>query len=293
MSHHLDLPSAGGMSEHPVVACYRGLDSADAVELGALLAATLHEPLVLAGAYRYEPVGLSARGLPEPDNARREAATRAALRRARAFAGSDVELREQVVPSLGVADGLTALAVDVDACALVLGRDTEGRVTRSLLPRAPCPVAVAPLSVPLPPVGSLRRIGVAFDGSPAAGLALVGASHLARATGARLVLLSAAPTTEDAAIALDLARQSLGEAPGSPETGVLIGEPTAELTEASGDLDLLACGSRGHSRPLAAILGSVSGHLVAHARCPVLVVPPVVRRSADGPLGTTSAAANA
>ena len=50
-----------GMSEHPVVACYRGRDSAAAVQLGALLAGALDEPLVLAHAYRSEPFALSAR----------------------------------------------------------------------------------------------------------------------------------------------------------------------------------------------------------------------------------------
>ena len=48
------------MTEHPVIACYRGLDSADAVGLGAILARALDEPLVLACAYDYEAVGFSA-----------------------------------------------------------------------------------------------------------------------------------------------------------------------------------------------------------------------------------------
>lgn len=281
------------MSEHPVVACYRGLDSADAVALGALLAGALHEPLVLAGAYRYEPVAFSARALPAADNDRRQAATLAALRRARAFAGTDVEVRERAVPSLDVGDALAALAARVDASVLVLGRDTASHVTRSLVPRAPCPVAVAPLSVPLPQVGRLERIGVAYDDSPTARSALLAATHLTRATGARLVLLTVAPTAERAASVLRLARRSLGDETKACDVEALVGEPSAMLTQASGDLDLLVCGSRGHGRPLAAILGSVSAHLAAHARCPVLIVPPSVGHNAGGPLGTTSAAANA
>ena len=138
------------MSEHPVIAGYRGLDSADAVGLGALLARALGEPLVLASAYRYEPAALSARALPAPDNARRAEAAAIALQRARDFAGPGIDVREAVIPSAGTTDALIALARDRDACMLVLGRDTHGRVTRSLIPRAPCPVAVAPLSVPLP-----------------------------------------------------------------------------------------------------------------------------------------------
>jgi len=280
------------MSEHPIVACYRGLDSADAVQLGALLARALDEPLVIAGAYRYEPIGLSARALPPPHNTRRAAAVQSALHRARALAGPDVDVREQTVASTGVADALIALARDVDACILVVGRDTQGHVTRSLVPRAPCAVAVAPLSVPLPQIGSLERIGVAYDGSPTARSALVAATRLAELTGAGLVLLAAAQTAEHAATWLHDARLSLG-AEVEYQTRALAGDASATLARVTDELDLLVCGSRGRRHPLAAVLGSVSTHLVAHARCPVLVVPPGVERSTTGPLGITSAAASA
>ena len=152
------------MNEHPVIACYRGLDSADAVQFGALMAASLRQPLVLAHAYRYEPAALSARALASPDNARRATAAQAALRRARRFARSDVEVRDRIVASADVGAALTALAREISASLLVLGRDTEGHVTRSLIPRTNCPVAVAPLSAPLPAIPGLRRIGVAYDG---------------------------------------------------------------------------------------------------------------------------------
>lgn len=280
------------MSEHPIVAAYRGLDSADAVQLGAVLAGALGEPLVLAGAYRYEPVGLGASVLPSDDNSRRAAATQTALHRARLFAGDGVEVREQVVAGTGVGDALVALARDVDACILVLGRDTQGHVTRTLIPRAPCPIAVAPLSVPLPPTGGLERIGIAYDGSPTAQWALVAATNLALASGAQLVLLAAGPTSEHATTWLHVARLSLGRKV-DYTTRALVGDATTTLARASADLDLLVCGSRGRGRPTAALLGSVSTHLVAHARSPVLVVPPGMWRSDAGPLGITSAAASA
>ena len=90
-----------------------------------------------------------------------------------------------------------------------------------------------------------------------------------------------------------MARLSL-ESSGVPFTASpLVGEPRSRLTEASADLDLLVCGSRGLGRPVAALLGSVSAHLITQAQCPVLVVPPTVARSDGGPLGITSAAANA
>lgn len=108
------------MSERPVLACYRGLDSADAVQLGAMLARTLGEPLVIANAFRYEPVYSSARALSHADNDRREQAARVALHRARAFAGADVEIREEAVAATGAADALAWLARDLDAQVMVL-----------------------------------------------------------------------------------------------------------------------------------------------------------------------------
>jgi len=280
------------MSGHPVVACYRSLDSADGVQLGASLASALGEPLVLAAAYRYDPVALSARVLPEPENQRRAIAAQMALRRARQFAAADIEIREEIVPATRIVDALIELARDVDACVLVVGRDTAGGVTRSLITRAPCPVAVAPLSVPLPQTGPWRRIGVAYDGSPTAHWALVAATQLAQAIDAQLVLLAAGRTPEHAAAWLHVARLAV-EGKVEHTSRPLVGPAALALDEASGDLDLLVCGSRGHGRAVGAILGSVSAHLIAHARCPVLVVPPVVWESDSGPLGITSAAANA
>lgn len=278
------------MSEHPVIAGYRGLDSADAVGLGALLARALGEPLVLASAYRYEPAALSARALPAPDNARRAAAAAAALERARAFAGPGIEIRDAVVPSAGIGDALVDLARGADACMVVLGRDTQGRITRSLVPRSPCPVAVAPLSVPLPRSAPIGRIGIAFDGSSTARWALVAAARLALALDAELEVLAAAPSAEHAATWLHTARLALEPSAVRFTTTALIGDPKPRLTAATPELDLLVCGTRGHGRPLATILGSVSTHLVTHAQCPVVVVPPSVWRDEDGPLGITSAA---
>ena len=277
-------------SEHPVIAGYRGLDSADAVGLGALLARALGQPLVLASAYRYEPAALSARALPAPDNARRAAAAATALQRARDFAGPGIDVREAVVPSAGTTAALIALARERDACMLVLGRDTRGRVTRSLIPRSPCPVAVAPLSVALPRTAPIGRIGVAFDGSLTARWALVAAIRLALALDAELEILAVGPSTEHAATSVHLARVAVAPTPVRWTSRALVGDPKGELAAATAGLDLLVCGSRGRGRPLATILGSVSTHLVMHAQCPVVVVPPAGWRTEAGPLGITSAA---
>jgi nucleotide-binding universal stress UspA family protein len=278
------------MSEHPVVACYRGLESAGAVQLGAQLARALGEPLVLAAAYPYEPACLSARALPAEDNARRASAAHAALHRARTFAGAGIEVREEVVPADGIAHTLVALARGVDAGMIVVGRDTTGHVMRSLLARAPCLIAVAAQSIPQARTDPLTRIGVAYDGSRTAQCALLAAAQLALAVDARLVLLTAGPTREQAAAWLHVARLSV-QTRADPESRELVGGAPAQLTAASADLDLLVCGSRGRGRALGTVLGSVSAHLVTHAQCPVLVVPPTVVGSDADRLGFISAAA--
>src|SRR3954468_15161797 len=52
------------------------------------------------------------------------------------------------------------------------------------------------------------------------------------------------------------------------------GNPARALLAVSEDADLLVVGSRGHGAFVGALLGSVSHQVVAHARCPVVVVPP-------------------
>lgn len=54
---------------------------------------------------------------------------------------------------------------------------------------------------------------------------------------------------------------------------VVEGHPGAALLRAAEDADLLVVGSRGLSRIVATLLGSVSQHVVTHARCPVVVIP--------------------
>lgn len=54
---------------------------------------------------------------------------------------------------------------------------------------------------------------------------------------------------------------------------VVEGHPAKVLVDMVSDSDLLVIGSRGHGGFAGSLLGSVSHHVVAHARCPVVVVP--------------------
>ena len=51
------------------------------------------------------------------------------------------------------------------------------------------------------------------------------------------------------------------------------GHPAEALISAAADAGLLVVGSRGHGGFVGALLGSVSHHVVAHAKCPVVVIP--------------------
>lgn len=56
------------------------------------------------------------------------------------------------------------------------------------------------------------------------------------------------------------------------ETIVAEGAAAAALLEASEGAEMLVVGSRGHGGFTGMLLGSVSQHVVSHARCPVVVV---------------------
>jgi len=63
-------------------------------------------------------------------------------------------------------------------------------------------------------------------------------------------------------------------APAGVETKLLEGDAEDALVRESADAELLVVGSRGRSGITSALLGSVSRHVVSHARCPVVVVKP-------------------
>ena len=56
------------------------------------------------------------------------------------------------------------------------------------------------------------------------------------------------------------------------QRSVLRGYPVRVLLDAAADADLLVVGSRGRGGMVGILLGSVSQHVVAHARCPVVVM---------------------
>lgn len=131
---------------------------------------------------------------------------------------------------------------------------------------------------------------VGVDGSPSSRRALRWAVDQAAATGKRVVAVQAwqVPTMygtgamvmpgidwgEEARISLEsIVASAVGERPQVPiEQRAAEGHPARVLLKHAQNADLLVVGSRGHGEFVGALLGSVSLHVVAHARCPVVVV---------------------
>jgi nucleotide-binding universal stress UspA family protein len=141
-------------------------------------------------------------------------------------------------------------------------------------------------------------IVVAYDGSKGAKRALEFAAAEAAKHQARLRIVTVwngkapavAALSADAvaSAAVDrprLAAQRLEEAAAfvheaEPDVDVktvaVEGNAAAELVRTTENSRMLVVGSRGHGTVHGLLLGSVSHHCALHARCPVLVVPPLV-----------------
>ena len=219
------------------------------------------------------------------------------------------ELREQGVdgdcrslPGTSAARALHEAAEELGAGLLVVGSSERGGVGRvvpgstaqRLLHGAPCPIAVVPRSWQRG--AGLRTIGVGYVDTAEGHNALDNALALARRSGAKLRVLSAAkerPTTEtygggdaltpaaryeEFTSALRVSAEQAVEAATSGvsdvqiEPDVSVGDPADFLIAASEQLDLLICGSRGYGPARAVLLGGVSRRVVSEARCPVIVL---------------------
>jgi nucleotide-binding universal stress UspA family protein len=227
---------------------------------------------------------------------------------------------EMLVATVPTEDGrdLAELARSERADLIVLGsthRGTVGRVLPGamayrLLGEAPCAVAVAPPGFGRPadgdsgwrPLGGevedagLRVIGVGYDDTPAARVALRAAAEMAVANGATLrvftVALKQANASGEGLGALQpgtptetekLQRALHGAVAGLPAEAralpvFLRGFPAAELLDAAKcGVDLLVLGSEAGGPVRRAFAGSVSSTVLERAACPVLISPSGVR----------------
>jgi nucleotide-binding universal stress UspA family protein len=81
------------------------------------------------------------------------------------------------------------------------------------------------------------------------------------------------PSQRTADDLLQVIKEELGDEPPVPvQPRVKQGRPAKVLIEESADADLLVVGPRGHGGFAGLVLGSVSQHVAAYAKCPVVVV---------------------
>jgi nucleotide-binding universal stress UspA family protein len=66
--------------------------------------------------------------------------------------------------------------------------------------------------------------------------------------------------------------EAVGASPESVTERTVQGHPAQALVDASDGAELLVVGSRGHGGFTGMLLGSVSGQVLAHARCPTVIV---------------------
>lgn len=149
------------------------------------------------------------------------------------------------------------------------------------------------------------RVLICFDGSDGATQAIAASSRVL-GTRSALVLTVAEPpdpwelydpaavlsatVSKLASARLGLEEIALGQATASNQQGVglagaagfsaagevVSGKPAEAICHAAAEsgAELIVMGTRGRSRVQVAVLGSVSAAVIAHATCPVLVIPP-------------------
>lgn len=226
------------------------------------------------------------------------------LERERSDANVVAQVRD--IGSLSVGRGLHQLAEESAADLLVvgscgrglLGRAFMGDDTRASLNGTTCAVAVAPHGH-AGARASIETVGVAYNGTPEAEVALSVARGLAARHGATvraLTVISPAPggvgywEAFDAGLgtAVDTMRQAANDRLQSldgVDGSIAVGVPSEALAAFGAEVDLLVVGSRSYGPVRRMMLGSTSLHLARGARCPLLVLP------RPGPLGREQNAA--
>ncbi len=283
------------MARNIVIAVDTKERTLDALALGRVLTEATRAPAVLVTVFPYIP--LDDPLLPELTAVRDEA--RATLLELGASEGLEVA-EAHVVAGNFAARELQHMTEAPDTGLIVVGSTTRGPIGRllvggvgeRLLAGAACPVAVAPRGYADGRPSRPECIGVGMDASDEARHGLDAAVALARASGARLRVITAfqplvfggvTTTALPSASLNEVMRTDLrasheaaiAEARGSVETAGRFLDGSAEevLVAESEDVDLLVTGSRGYGPLGAVLLGSVTSALFRNARCPVLVTP--------------------
>lgn len=211
---------------------------------------------------------------------------------------------------------IVQLAEKLDAGLVVVGsrglgpirRTVMGSVSGSVVSHAHCPVMVVrgEIRESEPTVGP---IVAAVDGSEEAKLATWAAAELSVGTGSEIHLVLVLPTPTrmyghhfysadmeiqlleraraEAREFLDAQAERVRSGGGRvAQTYLATGRPEEEIVELAEEIDagMIVMGSRGLGGVRRALMGSVSGSVVRHAHCPVLVIREAgTERSKSGP----------
>ena len=265
----------------------------DALALGKQLADATGAALAVAGVFQFDPIW---KGF---DSHFHDAEVEYA-RQIEAAADS-VGAEAEAFPSSSAPRGLHELAEEIDADLILVGSAHHGRVGQAiagstgvaLLHGSPGAVGIAPLGHRDNTSAGIGAIVVGYDGSPESAHALTTACELAKATHAKLKLVTVA---EPPAIGTgkggaggwrelkeaieELMRDRLTEAEETVPEGIDVdptlvsGHPAEELVKiADAPGTILVVGSRGYGPLRRVLLGSVSTALVRSAPCPMIVTP--------------------
>jgi len=262
----------------------------DALELARLTGGEAEASVLVVCVVPYGPLPVDFKALDEDAAAEAEPLLREAKEK---LTGLEVETRAfgggspaGVMTDIAEAEEIDLIVVGSPHRGTI-GRMLIGSVADNLLHGAPSPVVVAPSGYSAEGHEALRKIAVAFDGTPEAKAALHTAEALAaRANASIEVLTVVAPpvaipgVTGYTPVDPPDPDRILTDAVNSVDGGIaatgrrLDGPPASTLAEACDeDVDLLVAGSRRYGPAMRVLLGSVSTQLIHKASCPVLVVP--------------------
>lgn len=290
-------PGLGAHPVHPEVAAgplVVGLDGrehdADVLALARTLQARFGAEVLIAHVIPPPPVAHSS--VDYPLVARRSG--RELLARAAAAPGLHGETR--LLETWPASLALAQLAESQHASAIVvasshrgmIGRVMPGRTATRLTARTPCPVAVAPRGYARAAAAAIPGVGVAYDGSQAADVALAAAIAAAGklAVPLRLYYVIHAVSKDPSwdlfrknirRVAQEVLDRGLQQVPPDvvASATLLEGDVADVLGEASAHepIGLLYAGSRGYGPLREALVSGVLGRLLSRARCPLVIVP--------------------
>ncbi|HVS99951.1 MAG TPA: universal stress protein [Solirubrobacterales bacterium] len=269
-----------------LVAIDDGPHAQDALELARVLCTATGSSALVVHVLFAGPLPMESALLPEE-----EASEAGALFVAAREALSGVEVETRAYGGGSPAAIVTDISEKEDLDGIVigsprrhgLGRVLSGSVAIGILNGAQTDVFIAPPGYAEVAHDGLDTVAVGYLGTPDSKVALRRALDLVGPAGRLEVLVVAEPPVplslagEDLPNPIDPDRilaEALEAVPAEVrlEGRRLDGPAAPELEKACAEgVDLLALGSRGYGPLKRVLLGSVSGHLVRHAPCPVLV----------------------